>query len=88
MKDERSSGSIVNEGLAIRVEKVLAEIRDLLGPDGGTLELVEITIDGIVRVHLSGTCTTCRPADLPTLQAGIERLMQSEIPEVLRVEAV
>jgi Fe-S cluster biogenesis protein NfuA len=76
------------EDLVARVEKVLVDIRELLGKDGGTVSLVEVTQDRIVQVHLSGTCATCRPAELPTLRAGIERLMKSEVPEVERVEAV
>lgn len=80
--------SSANEDLVVRVEKVLADIQELLGEDGGTVSLVEVTKDRIVRVHLSGTCATCRPAELPTLRVGIERLMKSEVPEVERVEAV
>jgi len=81
-------GSLSSGDLVARVEKVLTDIQELLGKDGGTVSLVEVTHERIVRVHLSGTCATCRPAELPTLRAGIERLMKSEVPEVERVEEV
>lgn len=74
--------------LNVRVGKVLAEIKELLGKDGGTVDLVEVTREAVVRIRLSGTCATCRPAELPTLRAGIERLLKAEVPEVRNVEVV
>jgi Fe-S cluster biogenesis protein NfuA len=74
--------------LNARVGKVLVEIQELLGKDGGTVDLVEVTRDAVVRVRLSGTCAACRPAELPTLRAGIERLLKAEVPEVKSVEVV
>ena len=78
----------MNDDFALRVRKVLSEIQELLGKDGGTVDLLEVTPDHVVRVRLSGACATCRPAELPTLRAGIERLLKAEVPEVERVEAV
>lgn len=70
-------------------EKVLAvldEIRPSLKADGGDVELVDVTPDGVVKVKLTGHCGTC-PFALMTLKGGIERLLKQEIPEVVRVEA-
>ncbi len=39
-----------------KVEKALAKIRPALQADGGDVELVDITADGIVRVRLKGSC--------------------------------
>ncbi|HVZ81815.1 MAG TPA: NifU family protein [bacterium] len=78
----------MSEELNGRIRKVLSEVQELLGKDGAKLDLVEITPDHVVRVRLSGTCATCRPAELPTLRAGIERLLKAEVGEVAGVETV
>jgi Fe-S cluster biogenesis protein NfuA len=69
-----------------RVEKVLDTIRPYVQGDGGDIELVDVT-DGIVQVRLAGACVGCMHA-MMTLQAGIERMLKQEIPEVRVVEAV
>lgn len=70
-----------------RVEEVLAKVRPALQADGGNVELVEVTDDGVVRVRLQGACKGC-PMAAMTLKGGIERMLLKEIPEVKRVEAV
>ncbi|MCK4426592.1 MAG: NifU family protein, partial [Deltaproteobacteria bacterium] len=52
---------------------------------GGDVELVEVDEDtGIVKVTLTGACKGC-PMSQITLKSGIERFLQSEIPEVTSV---
>ena len=70
-----------------KVITTLAAIRPYLQIDGGDVELVNITSDGIVEVKLTGACATC-PMSIMTLRAGIERALMREIPEVRRVESV
>ncbi len=70
-----------------RVEQALAKVRPSLQADGGDVELVEITADGIVRVKLTGACGSC-PFATMTLKMGIEQLLKKEIPEVKEVQAV
>lgn len=70
-----------------KVDKTLDGVRPFLQVDGGNVELVDITPDGIVKVRLVGACATC-PMSIMTLRAGIERALMREIPEVRRVEAV
>jgi Fe-S cluster biogenesis protein NfuA len=70
-----------------RVEEVLEEVRENLKRDGGDVELVDVTPDGIVRVRLQGACSHCPMAQV-TLQMGIERAIKEKIPEVKSVEAV
>ncbi|MEW5758923.1 MAG: NifU family protein [Candidatus Omnitrophota bacterium] len=70
-----------------RVEKALEKIRPNLQADGGDVELVEVTADGIVKVRLRGACGCC-PMSQMTLKQGIERLIKQEVPEVKSVEAV
>jgi len=73
--------------LTARVEEVLGMIRPNLQSDGGDVELVDVTEEGIVRVRLQGACHGC-PMAAMTLQMGIERILRNEIPEVKGVENV
>jgi Fe-S cluster biogenesis protein NfuA len=68
-----------------RVQKALDKVRPMLQRDGGDVELVEVDEDsGIVKVNLTGACKGC-PMSQITLKSGIERYLQSEIPEVTSV---
>ncbi len=69
------------------VEKALVKVRSFLQADGGDVELVEITEEGVVRVRLTGACGGCPMASM-TLKTGIEKILKEEVPEVKRVEAV
>jgi len=70
-----------------RVQEVIDEIRPMLQADGGDVELVEVTEDGVVRVRLTGACGGC-PMSQITLSRGIESRLRASIPEVARVESV
>lgn len=69
------------------VEKVLNEIRPSLQADGGNVELVEVTEDGIVKVRLTGACGTC-PMSTMTLKMAIEKTLRDKIPQVKAVQQV
>lgn len=70
-----------------RVEKALEKIRPMLMADGGNVDLVEVTNDGIVKLKLTGTCGCC-PMSQMTLKMGIEKLLKQEVPEVKEVIAI
>lgn len=70
-----------------RIKKALETIRPYLKADGGDVEFVEWTQDGIVKVKLLGACSSCPMAQM-TLRAGVERALIREIPGIRRVEAV
>jgi len=70
-----------------KVEAALANVRPALQRDGGDVELVEVTDDGVVKVRLTGACHGCPMAQM-TLQMGIERVLKEAVPEVKTVEAV
>lgn len=72
---------------AERVQKALDKIRPALQADGGDVEFVEASADGVVKVRLVGACRGCPMSQL-TLSNGVERVLKEEIPEVVRVEAV
>lgn len=70
------------------VQKILNEkIAPRLGADGGGIELVDVSEDGIVKVRLLGACQGC-PGARMTIKAGVERLLKAELPDVKAVEPV
>jgi len=70
-----------------RVKTALEKIRPSLQADGGDVELVEVTTDGVVKVKLTGACSGCPMGEM-TLQMGIGRALKEEVPEVKEVVAV
>ncbi len=70
-----------------KVEDALNQIRPALQRDGGNVELVDVTPEGIVKVKLVGACGTC-PMSILTLKRGIETTLKQRVPEIASVEAV
>lgn len=69
-----------------KVEAVLEMIRPAVQGDGGDIELIDI-VEGIVQLRLAGACVGCMHS-MMTLQAGIERILKQQVPEVQAVEAM
>ena len=67
-----------------KVQKVIDQIRPSLQADGGDVELVDISEDGVVKVRLTGACKGC-PMSQMTLKMGIEKYLKKQIPEVKEV---
>jgi len=70
-----------------KVEQALDKIRPMLTADGGNIELVDVSNDGVVKVKLTGACGCC-PMSQMTLKMGVERILKQEVPEVKEVIAV
>ena len=70
-----------------KVEAVLKRIRPALQADGGDVELIDVSEDGMVEVRLKGACGSC-PMSAITLKNGIERILKQEVPELKGVVAV
>lgn len=70
-----------------RVETFLERIRPAIQSDGGDVELVEVTDEGIARIRFHGACVGC-PSSSITLQMGIERNLCEKVPEIKAVEQV
>jgi Fe-S cluster biogenesis protein NfuA len=70
-----------------KVNEVIDKIRPGLQADGGDVEVVEITDNGIVKVQLLGACQGC-PMSTMTIKNGIEKTLKEEIPEVKEVQPV
>ena len=77
----------MDEVLHAKIEKALQTIRPYLKADGGDVQLVQVTNEGIVEVKLTGACSDC-PMSQMTLRAGVERALIREVPGIRRVEAV
>jgi len=69
------------------VEKALNLIRPALQADGGNVELVDVSEDGVVSVKLTGACGSC-PMSTMTLKMGVERVLKEQVPGVTSVEQV
>lgn len=75
-------------------DEVVAQIKELLetrvrpavAMDGGDI-LFEDFADGIVYLHMQGSCSGC-PSSTATLKAGIENMLRHYIPEVVEVRQV
>ena len=70
-----------------KVQEALNKIRPALQADGGDVELVEASEDGVIKVRLKGACGGC-PMSQMTLKMGIERILKKEVPGIKTVEAV
>lgn len=70
-----------------RVQEVLNLIRPALQADGGDVELVDVSDEGIVSVKLTGACGSC-PMSTMTLKMGIEKNLMEQVPEVKEVVQV
>ncbi|KXA96726.1 nitrogen fixation protein NifU [candidate division MSBL1 archaeon SCGC-AAA259I09] len=70
-----------------KVVEAIEEVRPQLQADGGDVELVDVTDDGVVKVRLVGACAGC-PMSTITLAQGIEKTLKEKVPEVERVEPV
>ena len=66
------------------VREALEEIRPTLQADGGDVQLVRVSDDGVVEVELQGACKGCPMSQL-TLANSVERVLKNRIPEVKMV---
>jgi Fe-S cluster biogenesis protein NfuA len=70
-----------------KVEKALDTVRPGLQADGGNVEIVDVSDDGIVKVKLVGACGSCPMAQM-TLQFGVTKAIKELVSEVKEVQAV
>jgi Fe-S cluster biogenesis protein NfuA len=69
------------------VKKAVEAVRPQLQLDGGDVEFVEVTPDGVVKVRLIGACQGCMMRQM-TLSRGIAQYIKKKVPEVKDVQAV
>lgn len=73
--------------LTVKINAALEQLRPFLLADGGDMELVEISDEGIARVRLLGACSDCSMS-MMTLKAGLQEAVKKVAPEIIAVEAV
>jgi len=66
------------------VGSVIDKLRPALQVDGGDIELVDVSEDGVVTLRLRGSCTGCGSAAM-TLRNGVERWIRSKVPGVREI---
>ncbi|MCC5923398.1 MAG: NifU family protein [Crocinitomicaceae bacterium] len=79
--------SFDKDNIRLKVEEAIAQLRPFLEADGGDMELVDITDEGVVQVQLMGACKDCSMKDM-TMKAGLEEAIKRVAPEIIRVEAL
>ena len=75
-----------NEVVAQIKELLETRVRPAVAMDGGDITFEDYE-DGIVYLHMQGSCSGC-PSSTATLKAGIENMLRHYIPEVVEVRAV
>jgi Fe-S cluster biogenesis protein NfuA len=67
-------------------ELLETRVRPAVAMDGGDITFEDFA-DGIVYLHMQGSCSGC-PSSTATLKAGIENMLRHYIPEVTEVRAI
>jgi Fe-S cluster biogenesis protein NfuA len=67
-------------------ELLETRVRPAVAMDGGDITFEDFE-DGIVYLHMQGSCSGC-PSSTATLKAGIENMLRHYIPEVTEVRAI
>ncbi|MBV8777284.1 MAG: NifU family protein [Alphaproteobacteria bacterium] len=86
--EQRANDADAEDDEVVAAIKELLEtrVRPAVAQDGGDI-IFEDFEDGIVYLHMQGSCSGC-PSSTATLKAGIENMLRHYIPEVLEVRAV
>lgn len=72
--------------IVTQIKELLAtRVRPAVAQDGGDITFHSFE-DGVVTLHLQGSCSGC-PSSTATLKQGIENLLRHYIPEVREVRA-
>jgi len=75
------------ESIMRKLHNIIEQVRPYLQQDGGDVNLVDLTDDGVVLVELTGACGSC-PYSTMTLKNGIESVIKKAIPEIKEVRQV
>lgn len=70
--------------LVEEIQKAIQDVRPSLQADGGDIEFVSVSEDGIVKVRLTGACGNCPMATM-TLKQGVENYLKKVVPSVKEV---
>ncbi len=84
-----AAGSTADEDdeIVSQIKELLeTRVRPAVAMDGGDITFEDFE-DGIVYLHMQGSCSGC-PSSTATLKAGIENMLRHYIPEVTEVRAI
>ncbi len=82
--ENATSGTGGNTEIEKKIRQILDdEIRPAVAMDGGDITFHGFD-NGIVTLHLQGSCSSC-PSSIMTLKMGVENRLKSLIPEVREV---
>ena len=82
-----ASGSGNDSEIEKKICEILdSEIRPAVAMDGGDITFYGYR-DGVVTLHLQGSCSSC-PSSVMTLKMGVENRLRQAIPEVKEVVQV
>jgi len=76
--------NIKNKEAIQKIKKSLQEIRPFLEADGGDINFIELTKDWVVKVELTGACSSCS-VSMMTLKNGVEVAVKNAVPQVKEV---
>src|SRR5579862_9086300 len=81
------SGASEDDEIVSQIKELLeTRVRPAVAMDGGDITFEDFE-DGIVYLHMQGSCSGC-PSSTATLKAGIENMLRHYIPEVVEVRAI
>jgi Fe-S cluster biogenesis protein NfuA len=87
MGDAAAGAEEEDDEVVSQIKELLeTRVRPAVAQDGGDI-IFEDFHDGIVYLHMQGSCSGC-PSSTATLKAGIENMLRHYVPEVLEVRAV
>jgi Fe-S cluster biogenesis protein NfuA len=71
--------------LEARVRLALDKVRPYLASHGGSVTLLGVTPDGVVRLRMEGSCHGC-PSSAATLKTTIEQAILEKAPDAASIE--
>ncbi|MBK8444916.1 MAG: NifU family protein [Sphingobacteriales bacterium] len=74
------------DDLLQKAREALLPLQPYFEADGGAVEVLRLTEEGVLQVKLLGNCESCRISMMTT--AGMEQVIRAAVPEIKRVEAV
>jgi Fe-S cluster biogenesis protein NfuA len=74
------------QSIEVRVNEVLNQLRPFLEADGGDMELVEVTNDGVALIKFIGACGSCNMSNM-TLKFGLEEAVKKAVPEIKELKS-
>ena len=78
------STNIKDKEVIQKIKRALQEIRPFLEADGGDINFIELTEDWVVKVELTGACSSCS-VSMMTLKNGVEVALKNAVPQVKEV---